>query len=230
VALVQLFSHALQAPLGEYEVAKLAFEIERVDLALAGGRQDQFAAAFGGFNFLEFGPGEKVVVNPLRIRSSILWELEESLVLVYTGASRQSSEIISNQMQAIATGGASLEAMHSLKAEAIAMKEALLFGRVKAMAEILARGWKAKKATASAVTNPLVERVFDGAMKAGALAGKVSGAGGGGFMMFLVDPKRRSNVISHLSEQSLTVSGARFTNDGCVSWEPREDADNRSSV
>jgi D-glycero-alpha-D-manno-heptose-7-phosphate kinase len=221
VALVQAFAHAMQAPLGEHEVASLAFEIERVDLGLAGGRQDQFAAAFGGVNFLEFGPGPKVIVNPLRIRSSTIWELEESLVLVFTGASRQSAEIINTQMKSVSTGGDSLQAMHDLKAEAVAMKEALLFGRVQEMAAILTRGWLAKKATSSAVSNPLVESIFEKAFKAGALAGKVSGAGGGGFMMFMVDPKRRSQVMSCLAEEGLSVSGARFTTEGCVSWEPK---------
>ena len=222
VALVQVFAHALQAPLGEYEVAKLAFEIERVDLGLAGGRQDQFAATFGGFNFLEFGPGPRVIVNPLRIRSSIVWELEESLVLVFTGASRQSAEIIDNQMKSVSKGGASLEAMHDLKSEAVAMKEALLFGRVGEMAKILTRGWEAKKATSSAVSNPLVERLFKKAVDSGAIAGKVSGAGGGGFMMFMVEPKHRSQVMSSLSDEGFSVSGARFTSEGSVSWEPRD--------
>jgi D-glycero-alpha-D-manno-heptose-7-phosphate kinase len=131
VAMVQLLAQVLRAPLGEYEVARLAYDIERIDLGFAGGRQDQYAAAFGGFNFLELYKNELVIVNPLRIKPHVIWELEASLLLVFTGASRESSNIISTQTQTVSAGGKSLEAMHQLKAEAVAMKEALLFGRIR---------------------------------------------------------------------------------------------------
>lgn len=117
VAMVQVFAEVLKVPLGEYEVAHLAFQIERIDLGLAGGRQDHYAAAFGGCNYLEFGANDRVVVNPLRIKPEILCELEESLVVVFTGASRKSDVIISKQSHAVADGGKSLEAMHNLKKE-----------------------------------------------------------------------------------------------------------------
>jgi D-glycero-alpha-D-manno-heptose-7-phosphate kinase len=221
VAMVQLLARVLRAPLGEYEIARLATDIERSDLGLAGGRQDQYAATFGGFNFLEFGANDRVIVNPLRIRHSTLCELEASLVLVSTGASRQSAAVISSQAQSVSAGGASLEAMHQLKAEAFAMKEALLLGEVREMASVLRRGWEAKKSTSTAVSTPIIEEIFDIALAAGALAGKASGAGGGGFIMFLVEPDRRAAVINAITDNGFTTSSARFTDAGCAIWEPR---------
>ncbi len=221
VAMVQLLARILRAPLGEYEIARLAVDIERTDLGLAGGRQDQYAATFGGFNFLEFGANDRVIVNPLRIRHSTLCELEASLVLVSTGASRQSDAVISSQAKSVAAGGRPLEAMHQLKAEAFAMKEALLLGEVREMAAVLQRGWEAKKSTAAAVSTPLIEEIYETALSAGALAGKVSGAGGGGFVMFLVNPDRRATVIGALSRRGIVTASARFTEGGCAIWEPR---------
>jgi D-glycero-alpha-D-manno-heptose-7-phosphate kinase len=221
VAMVQLLSHVTRAALGEYEVARIAVEIERFELGLAGGKQDQYAATFGGFNFLEFGAAERVVVNPLRIRHSTLCELEASLVLVSTGASRQSATVIDNQSQSVAAGGRPLAAMHQLKLEAVAMKEALLLGRIRDMAAILERGWEAKKSTSSAVSTPLIESLYETACRSGALAGKVSGAGGGGFVMFLVDPARRAHVICAINEAGFEALPARFTEGGCSIWEPR---------
>ncbi len=221
VAMVELLARVTGAPLGEYEVARLAVDIERGDLGLAGGRQDQYAATFGGFNFLEFGADNRVIVNPLRIRHSTICELEASLVLVSTGASRQSATVISNQAKSVAAGGRSLEAMHQLKVEAVAMKEALLLGQIRDMASVLRRGWEAKKSTSDAVSTPLIERLYATACQSGALAGKVSGAGGGGFVMFLVDPSRRSHVINALAEDGFATSSARFNEGGCSIWEPR---------
>ncbi|MDR3509859.1 MAG: dehydrogenase [Caulobacteraceae bacterium] len=198
VAMVTLMGEIMRAPLGEYDIAHIALVVERRDLNLNGGRQDQYAAAFGGFNFIEFSAQDRVIVNPLRVREGVCSELEASLVLFFTGASRESAVIIDNQTAAVAAGGAPLEAMHQLKADAIAMKEALLFGRIGAMAELLEHSWTAKKLTSSAVSNPRINRIYEAAKGHGAIAGKVSGAGGGGFMMFLVDPVRRPELIEKL--------------------------------
>jgi D-glycero-alpha-D-manno-heptose-7-phosphate kinase len=222
VALVTLLAEVFSAPLGEYEIAHLAYEIERLDLQLQGGRQDQYAAAFGGFNFIEFGADDRVVVNPLRIGGATIYELESSLVLYFTGASRQSAAVIDDQVRNVREGGSALEAMHLLKQEAVTMKEALLFGRIGDVARIMQRGWEAKRATSSVVSNADIERVFDAAMNAGALGGKVSGAGGGGFLMFVVDPLRRAAVMSALDGLgSGFVTSARFTSEGAISWRPR---------
>jgi D-glycero-alpha-D-manno-heptose-7-phosphate kinase len=219
VAMVAAFREVLGAPLDEYDTARLAFEIERRDLGLAGGRQDQYAATFGGFNFIEFGAAERVVVNPLRVKASTANELEASLALYYTGASRDSAAIIDTQIADVAAGGRSLAAMHALKAEAIAMKEALLLGHVDQIAELIRRGWLAKKETSSAVTNSAIERAFEIAEAHGALAGKISGAGGGGFILFVVRPEQRLTLMRALDDTGVgSAEHCRFTHEGVSVW------------
>jgi D-glycero-alpha-D-manno-heptose-7-phosphate kinase len=219
VAMVAALGEVLGAPLGEYDMARLAFDIERRDLGLAGGRQDQYAATFGGFNFIEFGADERVIVNPLRVKRSTADELEASLALYYMGASRDSAAIIDAQIADVAAGGRSLEAMHTLKAEAIAMKEAVLLGRIDQIAQLLRKGWEAKKATSSAVSNPAIERAFAVAEANGALAGKVCGAGGGGYLVFVVPPERRPSLMRALEAGGEGVSELfHFTHEGVSVW------------
>jgi D-glycero-alpha-D-manno-heptose-7-phosphate kinase len=219
VAMIEAFKEFLALPLGEYDVARLAFEIERHDLALKGGRQDQYAATFGGINFMEFGGDGHVIVNPLRIRPSILAELEASLVLYFTGVSRESAAIIEDQTNVLQHGQEeSLEAMHELKRDAIAMKELLLKGDIPAVGKVLARSWEAKKRTSKRISNELIERAHSVALSSGAYAGKVSGAGGGGFMMFLVDPARRPSVVRALSAEDGHVMTCHFTKSGAIAW------------
>jgi D-glycero-alpha-D-manno-heptose-7-phosphate kinase len=202
VAMVTLWAEILAAPLNEYDVAQIAFVIERRDLALNGGRQDLYAAAFGGFNFIEFLPDDRVLVNPLQLRDSSRDELEASLLLFFTGVSRESATIIDHQTRAVSSGGMALEAMHRLKAHAPAMKAALLQGDIDALAKLLDQSWIAKKQTCGAVSNDRIDRLHETARRHGALAGKASGAGGGGFMMFLVDPERRPALFERLRQEA----------------------------
>ena len=220
VCIVQAFSEWLQLGLGEYEVARLAYEIERVELKLAGGKQDQYAAAFGGFNFIEFGADEKVLVNPLRIKDWVLHELEASTLLYYTGQSRESAHIIEQQIKSSHDKSSpSLDAMFALKLDAVAMKEAILRGDLAGYAAVLERSWQAKKKLAASVTNAGLDAIYESAIEAGALAGKISGAGGGGFFMFFVPPHRRMAVIRRLQqEQSGEVMNFHFTPIGAQSW------------
>lgn len=223
VSVVEAFREFFALPLGEYDVARLAFEIERADYGQAGGSQDQYAATFGGINVMEFGPADRVVINPLRIKESILRELEASMVLVHTGVSRKSADIIDRQAAYISLGSVSqLAATHELKEEGIAMKEALVRGNLVELAGILDRGWQAKKQLAEGITNPRIEHCFDVARAAGALAGKVSGAGGGGYVLFLVDPVRRPAVMRALGDlQFGVVQPAHFVSEGAVAWSLR---------
>ena len=218
VALIQAFCEYLALPLGNYDIAHLAYEIERIDLGLAGGKQDQYAAAFGGLNFMEFY-GDSVIVNPLRIKQNYRAELESSFVLFYTGVSRESANIINEQVQNVISGNEnSLQAMHDLKAEALHMKEALLKGNFDAVATAMRVSWEAKKKMANRISNQKITEIYETAMKEGACAGKVSGAGGGGYMMFIVDPVKRSGVIRCLQEFSGSVSTCNFVEQGVDSW------------
>jgi len=219
VAMVEAFRELLSLPLGPYDVAHLAFEIERIDLALPGGKQDQYAAAFGGFNFIEFLAGDRVVVNPLRVARSFLCEIESSLVTCFTGVSRRSDAIITEQQSGmVASSGAAIASLHQLKADAIEMKQALLRGKIRQMGDILNRSWTAKKRTARGVSTPLIDNLYDTAMGHGALAGKVSGAGGGGFMMFIVPPQSRMELIAALEHDGANASAVQFTNAGAEAW------------
>ena len=219
VAMIKAFVEWLRLPLGEYDVARMAFEVERRDLGLSGGRQDQYAATFGGFNFMEFYADERTIVNPLRIKNWILSELEASLVLYFTGVSRLSSTIIDEQTKNVkAHNDASIEAMKSMKTDAFSMKEAVLKGDFTRFASLLGKSWEAKKLTARGVSNSHIERVFEQAYSAGARACKISGAGGGGFAMFVVDPARRTDVVRALMKMDGEVHPCHFTKNGTEGW------------
>lgn len=221
VAILQAFNEWLRLGLGEYEVARLAFEIEREDVGLSGGKQDQYAAAFGGFNFMEFGESNRVVVNPLRVKDWIVNELEASTVLFHTGQSRDSAQIIDEQVaNAESPASDSVAAMHRLREDAVAMKEMLLTGDLRGFVERLGHSWEAKKRLAHSVSNPTIERAFEAALGAGAQAGKVSGAGGGGVAMFFVDPRRRPAVLAALSALPGRVIPFHFVHRGAEAWYP----------
>jgi len=224
VCIIQAFSEWLSLGLGEYEIAHLAYEIEREELKLAGGKQDQYAATFGGFNFIEFGPGpDRVLVNPLRIKEWVRNELEASTVLFYTGQSRESAKIIEQQIESTkAKSSPSFNAMNALKNDAIAMKEAILRGDLKRYADILQQSWKSKKKTAVSVSNSFLDAIYDDAIDAGALAGKISGAGGGGFFMFFVPPDRRMAVVRRLQQHNGQIMNFHFTAIGAQSWAQTE--------
>jgi D-glycero-alpha-D-manno-heptose-7-phosphate kinase len=219
VALVEAFRTLLDLPLGQYDVAHLAFEIERIDLGLSGGKQDQYAAAFGGTNFIEFLPGDRVVVNPLRLPEWVWNELESSLVVAFTGQSRSSAAIIDRQKSAMVSHDpTAIEALHRLKADALEMKSRLLLGDIMGMGTILDRSWQAKKATAAGVTNSRIDDLYALARANGAIAGKVSGAGGGGFMMFIAPPEDRFDVVQALNAAGADAGPVKFTDRGCESW------------
>ena len=218
VSMLEAFRELLGLPLGEYDIARLAYEIERVDCGLAGGKQDQYAAAFGGFNFIEFGADDLVVVNPLRVRRHIVNELQASTILFYTGASRDSAKIISDQIGHIKSSSSSLDAMHEIKKAAYALKASLLKGSISDVAFRLKASWEAKKATSKSISNSQIEEIEENVIAAGATSIKVSGAGGGGFMMILVEPELRYKIIEALEPLSGQIVNFEFTNEGVTSW------------
>lgn len=219
VAITGAFAEMLKLPLGEYDMAHYAYEIERNDLQLAGGRQDQYAAAFGGFNFMEFYASDKVIVNPLRIRQDYLNELEHNLVLYFTSTTRESATIIKEQQKNVRENNTrSIDAMHQLKEQAKMMKEALLTGNLDHIGEILDYGFQQKKNMAANISNNSMEEIYAAAKKSGATGGKISGAGGGGFMIFYCPGNSRYPVIETLHNFGGKISPYQFTKHGLTSW------------
>lgn len=219
VAILSAYTELLHLPLGEFDIARMAFEIERRDIGLRGGGQDQYAATFGGVNFLEFYENDRVVVNPLRVKNWILNELQASLVLFFSGVSRESDKIIAEQVKNYQQkSGKSIDAVHALKKDAFFMKDALLKGNIQEFGAILGRSWEAKRQVAANISTPLMEEVLDRARKAGAWSGKVSGAGGGGFMMLMVDPIDRMQLISALNSLEGRVVHFNFVKQGTQAW------------
>ena len=219
VCILKAFVEWKGLPLGDYEIAKLAYEIERKDLALSGGKQDQYAAAFGGFNFIEFMKNEIAIVNPLKIKRWIIDELEASMLLYFTGRSRSSAAIIDEQKKNTQQGNNdAIEAMHKIKQSAIDTKLSLLKGDINAFADILREAWENKKRMANNITNPVIQQAMDVAIQAGAKAGKVSGAGGGGFIMFVVDPTRKKEVEEALKKLNGFVMPFNFSDGGAHGW------------
>ncbi|MDB5250052.1 MAG: dehydrogenase [Segetibacter sp.] len=219
VAIIGAFYEMLRLPLGEYDIAHYAYDIERSDLKLAGGKQDQYAATFGGVNFMEFYEGDKVIVNPLRIKQQILNELENNLVLYFTSTSRESATIIKEQVKNVnARNEKSIEAMHQLKEQARMMKEAMLKGRLHEIGEILDFGFKQKRQMAANISNSSLEEVYEAAKKAGATGGKISGAGGGGFMIFYCPGNCRYKVMETLGKFGGQTRHYQFAQTGLNTW------------
>ena len=219
VAILGAFAEWLKLPLGEYDIAHLAYEIERIELGMAGGKQDQYSATFGGVNFMEFLKNDKVIVNPLRIKERYLAELANNLVLYYTETSRSSSVIIENQQKNVREKNKkSIEAMHKMKEQAVMMKECLLKGDIDEIGKILDFGWKYKKQMANGVSNKLIDDIYNTAIKNGATGGKISGAGGGGFIFFYCPGNTRYNVIDALKKFRGQAKRYEFTTSGLATW------------
>ena len=219
VAVLGAFLEMLKIKMDEYAIAKYAYDIERNDLGLAGGKQDQYAATFGGVNFMEFYAGDKVIVNPLRIKPQYLYELENNLVLYFTSTSRESAAIIKEQVKNVNDKNEkSIEAMHHLKDQAKMMKEALLQGKLDDIGVILNYGFEQKRNMAANISNADIEKVYAAAKQAGATGGKISGAGGGGFMIFYCPGNTRHAVIKTLNNFGGQVRDYSFTKHGLTTW------------
>ena len=219
VSILGAFAEMHKLPMGEYELAHYAFDIERLDLQLAGGKQDQYAATFGGVNFMEFYADDKVIVNPLRIKTEYLHELENNLVLYFTATSRESAMIIKEQVKNVnEKNEKSIDAMHQLKEQARMMKEALLTGRLDEIGKILDYGFQQKRRMAANISNSSIDAIYDSARFAGATGGKISGAGGGGFMIFYCPLNTRYAVIDALKAFGGEVRKYSFVDYGLTTW------------
>jgi D-glycero-alpha-D-manno-heptose-7-phosphate kinase len=221
VALIGLFQRWLHLPLTNYEIADLAYQIERVDLGIKGGKQDQYAATFGGFNFIEFYR-DATIVNPLRVPPDVLNELDYNLLLCYTGKTRLSARIIDTQVDGyVRRQEEVVRAMDELKRIAIALKNALLQGRLNDFGVLLHQAWMNKKKMAAQISDPAIDDLYETARKHGALGGKVSGAGGGGYMFFYCPFDRKHIVAERLERLGAQVVDVNFDFYGLQTWEVR---------
>ncbi len=219
VALIGAFVEWLKLPLGEYDIAQLAVNIERVELNMIGGQQDQYASTFGGFNFMEFYDNKRVIVNPLRIKPTSLKEIEFHLLMFYTHTRRESSKIIETQKSNVennATGV--LDATHQLKDQAYKMKEAILKDNFSLIGELLQSGWENKKKLAAGISNEKIEDIYKAAIDAGALGGKISGAGGGGFIIFYCPGVLKYSLIETMKSKGLRQENYTFQTNGLETW------------
>jgi D-glycero-alpha-D-manno-heptose-7-phosphate kinase len=219
VSLLGAFVEWLNLPLGKYDIAHLAYEIERVDLKMAGGKQDQYAATFGGINYLEFFANDKVIVNPLQLKPEVINELEFNLLLYFTATQRLSATIINEQVKNVNDKNEkSIEAMYNLKEQANQMKDALLRGELNKIGEILHFGWQNKKQMANSISNNLIDTIYTKAIETGATGGKISGAGGGGFMFFYCPAVTKNKVAQAIKQLGGNVQPFKFTQQGLVTW------------
>lgn len=221
VSLIGLFKHWLNKPLTNYKIADLAYQIERVDLGIKGGLQDQYAATFGGFNFIEFFK-DAIIVNPLKIPDDVVDELNYNLLLCYTGRRRLSANIIEEQINGFVKGKKDVvEAMDELKNVTIRMKNALLQARIDDFGRLLHYAWESKKKMATKITAPFIDEMYEAASKKGALGGKILGAGGGGYLLFYVPFNKRQAVAQELEGLGGQIVNFDFELRGLRSWEIR---------
>ena len=208
--------------LDAYAMADLAYEVEREDLKIDGGYQDQYAATFGSFNFIEFHGRNNVVVNPLRIKKDIIHELQYNLLLCYTGKIHVSANIIKDQVQNYEKKDA-FDAMCEVKALAYAMKDELLKGNLHSFGKLLDYGWQSKKRMSNKISNPQIDELYAEALKAGALGGKLLGAGGGGYLLMYCPYNVRHKVAARMEAMGGQLADWNFELRGAQSWVADED-------
>jgi D-glycero-alpha-D-manno-heptose-7-phosphate kinase len=223
VALVGVLKELKNIPLTDYEVADLAYIIERKDLGIQGGLQDQYAASFGGINYIEF-LSDRVIVNPLKVSSDIVNELNYNLLLCYTGTMRLSASIIEDQVQRYERREqASLDALREIKCLTVEMKNMLLQRRLSEFGSLLHEEWMLKKSLASRISNDRLDSIYSIARDHGAIGGKVTGAGGGGFMLLYCDFERKHDVAEAMKDVGCTVVDFQIEPQGLQTWRTPHD-------
>lgn len=214
VALIKALATLRNVRLSPSEVAEYACRIELEKVRSPIGKQDQYAAAFGGLNAITFEP-DRVSVNRLRVSPDVLGELEQNLLLFFTGSTRNAAQILRQQQQATADDhGPTLEALNAIHAAAFETRRALEAGDLRRFGEILADSWEQKKRLASGVSNPWIDELYDLAQKRGAIGGKLTGAGGGGFLLLYCEAADRGSVTDALEGAGLYCMDFRFERAG----------------
>lgn len=217
VALLVAMARWKGVDMDAYRLADLAYHVEREDLKIEGGYQDQYAASFGGFNFIEFHGRNNVVVNPLRIKKEIIHELQYNLLLCYTGNIHVSANIIKDQVKNYEKKDA-FDAMCEVKALAYAMKDELLKGNLHSFGKLLDYGWQSKKRMSSKITYSQIDQLYEEAIKAGALGGKLLGAGGGGYLLMYCPYNVKHKVAQRMEQAGGQLADWNFELRGAQAW------------
>ncbi|MFQ6097268.1 MAG: hypothetical protein ACE5O2_06020 [Armatimonadota bacterium] len=220
VCLIEALSRLNGTHLLQHQVAQLAQALETQELGLECGVQDQYAAAYGGISFMEI-EYPRTHVSPVRVPDSTVNELNERLLLVYTGESRLSDQVHRRVIEHYEAGEpGTVAAMETLRETPIAAKNALRAGDFAALAEAINANWEAQKKLHPSITTDLIQKAFEVAFRAGAAAGKANGAGGGGSITFLCKPGREFAVRSALSRlPGIQILPCNITFSGAKSWE-----------
>lgn len=204
--------------LDQYDIAELNYTIERMDLGIAGGKQDQYATTFGGFNLIEFSK-DHGHVTPLRLPAHVLHDLEQHLVLCYTGKVRPTLGIVQSRVMAYQRGDSNvLDGMKRLHNMVYEAKEFLLKGRLQDFGALLDEGMTIKKTMNSNISSPFIDALYETAKKSGALGGKLLGAGGGGYLLLMVTERRRFEVIENLQNAGGVITDFSFQDSGLNTW------------
>jgi D-glycero-alpha-D-manno-heptose-7-phosphate kinase len=217
VTMIKAFDVWLNLNLSKKQIAKLAFEIEREDVGIVGGAQDQYTASYGGINFMKFYNNKKVEVKKINLQEKIINNLEESMILFYTKISRETNQI-EEEKKAILNSNKSLESMHRLKENALKLKNLLEKGDINSLGILLHESWKNKKSISSLVSNNRIDSIYNGCLNNGALGGKISGAGGGGFMFLVVNPSKKKNLVNLINSNFGDVYDFKFEFKGATGW------------
>jgi len=222
VSLIGALNNWLSKFMSEYEVAEIAYEIERKELGIKGGYQDQFSSVFGGFNYIEFLKDGKVIVNPLRISQDNIKELECHLLLCYTGGTRLSANIIKRQVEDFKEGK-NVEVLHEQKKMALDMKNCLLKGDFDEFGKLLDVAWQTKKQMASGITNKRIDDLYEAARTRGAVGGKILGAGGGGYLLLYCNYRNRHEVAKAMHSMGAESKPFSFVKDGLTVWRTKNE-------
>jgi D-glycero-alpha-D-manno-heptose-7-phosphate kinase len=228
--IIGLLNYFRAEKLDEYQIAEMAYQAERIELNVSGGWQDQYAAVFGGFNFMEFTKDD-VVVHPLKIKPGILNELEYHLLLCFTGKTRNSGEIVKRQTSSFVAGNKDvIGAFENIRVITYAMKNAILKGELYHFADLLHEAWEEKKKFDSRITNKQINELYEIGRKAGAIGGKVLGAGGGGYILFFCADRKKENIEQRLCAAGGEIMNFNFDFHGLQTWEGSTDAKDRVNV
>lgn len=221
-AIIGCFNQLREDPWDRHEIAELAFQAERIFMKMQGGWQDQYATVFGGFNFIEFKESENIV-HPLRIKKETQLELEGNLILCNSKQAHVSGQIHSNQKAEFDNNAHIQDQVHKNKELCYQMKSLLLRGQLNEFGRSLDKAWNLKRTFSTGITDERLDGIYTTAMKAGALGGKLLGAGGGGFFLFYVLPENRMQLIEELEKLGLETKPVHFDDDGLQSWTVRLD-------